>query len=78
MSIVCKPLSARWQRQKLCGQAGFEFFDHTGWMAYTPVSDCRTVHGVVLTEGSCDRCVQEAKAQLQAQYPHLYALLPRS
>ena len=49
-----------------------------GWMAYTPVSDCRTVHGVVLTEGSCDRCVQEAKAQLQAQYPHLYALLPRS
>jgi hypothetical protein len=26
---VCKPLSARWQRQNLCGQADFEFFDHT-------------------------------------------------
>jgi hypothetical protein len=49
-----------------------------GWMAYTPVRECRLLHGMTLIEGSCDRCVQEAKAQLKAQYPHLYALVPHS
>src|SRR5262249_30255381 len=27
---VCKSQSGRWQSRKLCCQAGFEFFDHTG------------------------------------------------
>ena len=49
-----------------------------GWMAYTSVRDFRPLHGMTMIEGSCDRCVQEAKAQLQAQYPHLYAWLPHS
>jgi len=47
-----------------------------GWMTYTPVGDALTFHGTTLTEGSCDRCVQEAKEQLKQQFPHLYALLP--
>jgi hypothetical protein len=29
---VCKPQSGRWQGCKLCCQAGFEFFDHTGYV----------------------------------------------
>ena len=47
-----------------------------GWITYTPVRDPLTFHRAALTEGSCDRCVQEAKEQLKQQFPHLYALLP--
>jgi len=47
-----------------------------GWIRYTPGRDPLTFHRSTLTEGSCDRCVQEAKEQLKQQFPHLYALLP--
>ena len=59
-----------------CKVHGRLYFLPVGWMPYTPVRDAFTFHGRTLTEGSCDRCVQEAKEQLKEQFPHLYALLP--
>jgi len=55
-----------------CKLHGRLYMPPFGWIALTQVTDSLTFHGMLMIEGACDICVQEAKESLKAQFPHLY------